>query len=85
TPKMFCRICNPAEQNIRICNPLKSLFTGFYARFNRIGNPYITFSRIANPAEHPCRCSPAEHPCGTSYAKNVLPDLQSGRTEYQDL
>ncbi|MBR6980785.1 MAG: hypothetical protein IKH88_13245, partial [Prevotella sp.] len=32
TPKMFCRICNPAEQNIRICNPLKSLFTGFYAR-----------------------------------------------------
>ena len=39
TPRMFCRICNPAELNIRICNPLKSMFTTVYSRFNRIANP----------------------------------------------
>ena len=52
---MFCRICNPAASNIRICNPLKSMMTGGYCRFYRIKNPYTKLRRIANPPEHSWR------------------------------
>ena len=76
---MFCRICNPAVLSMRIYNPSILAACGIcsFVR-SRITNPDTLCRRIANPPEHGA-------PIPVTHIACVLPDLQSGSAEYEDL
>ena len=87
TPRMFCRICNPAAINIRIYNPIKSLLSMIYAAW--IGFQILIFPsgglQIRLNILVICRLNILVICClNILNAKNVLPDLQSGSNKYKD-